>query len=131
VVVVLPVTNRAAFGSVKCHSSLTTVSANLNAKVAAKSVKEGVDDPGDATAIPRGPPSKDVTEVDADLRGALVVEAEAGRKPGGEVTEARELLRVESRKLSKVSKSSKPSKAERPTIAGVNNNNKLRFLDSF
>ena len=129
-VIVLPVTNRAAFGSVKSHSSLTTFSANLDAKVAAKSIKEGVDDPWDTTAIPGRPLSKDVTEVNADLRGALVVKAKAGRKPGGEVTEARELLRVESRKPPKVPKSSKPSKVEWPTIAGVNNKNKPRFFNS-
>jgi len=100
--------------------------------VAAKSIKDCVEDPWDATAIPRGSTSKDLTKVDADLRSALVFKAKAGRKSGGEVAEAGELLRVESRKLPKVPKSSKPSKVQWSTIAGVNNNNnRARFFNSF
>merc|ERR1712130_585349 len=98
----------------KTHGSLTTVSADLDPKVAAKSVKDCVDDPWDATAIPRGSTSKDLTKVDADLRSALVFKAKAGRKSGGEVAEAGELLRVESRKPPKVPKSPSPPKSSGP-----------------
>merc|ERR1719370_89435 len=73
VVIILSVTsNWTALTSMETHSTLAPVDANLDAKMTSKSIKDGVYDSRDTPTVLRGSPPKDIAEVDADLRGAVV-----------------------------------------------------------
>ena len=119
-VIILSVTsNWTALTSMEIHSTLAPVDANLDAKVTSKSIKDGVYDSRDTTTVLGRSPPKDVAEVDADLRGAVFLEAKAGGESRGEVVKAGKLLRVKAREPPKVAKASETKRST--AAAGVDN----------